>query len=107
MRKEMNMELLNEMDFYVCDHYGYIDEFIYSDLLFIIKFSLGMTANYRPDDYMYDIFDRLDIVEGCIKDEKLVAFIRNAETGIDVCDEWDIVSVVDEIKKYLMKKEQA
>ena len=107
MRREMNMDLYNEMDFMVCDYYGHIDECVYSDLLFIVKFGLGLVKNYEPDDYMYDIFDRLDIVEGRMKDDELVRRIEKAEKAIGTYDEWQDVEVLMVVKDYLMSKEQA
>ena len=104
---EMDIKLFNRIDEMVCDYYGYIDENTYSDLLFIVKFGLGMVKNYKPDDYMYDIFDKLCIFEGYIKDEELVNRIKTAEEQIATYDEWQDYEVAMIVKGYLMNKEFA
>lgn len=104
MRKGLTIELLNEMDFYVCEYYGHIDEFVYSDLLYMIKFGLGMIEGVRPDDYMYDIFDKLGITKGCFKDEGVVALIEDTEDFICTNNMWQDFKVITIIKAYLSKE---
>ena len=105
--KQLNLKMFNRIDEMVCDHYGHIDECVYSDLVFIVKFGLGMVRNYNPDDYMYDIFDRLEIFEGRMNDDELVEEIKEVEKTVEPNDEWHDLETAMVIKDYLMMKEQA
>jgi hypothetical protein len=101
---KMDLNLYNEIDSMICDFYGYIDEFVYSDLLFVVKYGLGLTENYKPDDYMYDVFDKLDITEGKFHDDELTRRIKKAEKAIGTYDEWQDMEVAILIKDYLKNK---
>lgn len=43
----------------VLNHYGYYDEFVESDILFIIEYILGFKEEYIPDEYMIDIIKKI------------------------------------------------
>ncbi len=50
-------EILRVVDL-VVDHYGYLDEWVESDIIFIVEYVLGETNN-TPDKYMLDIIDKV------------------------------------------------
>ena len=50
-------EILRVVDL-VVEHYGYMDEWVESDIVFIIEYVLGETDN-KPDDYMMNIIDQV------------------------------------------------
>ena len=61
----------------------------------------------KSDEFVYDIFDKLCIFEGYIKDEELVNRIKTAEEQIATYDEWQDYEVAMIVKGYLMNKEFA
>ena len=50
-------EILRVVDL-VVDHYGYMDEWVESDIVFIIEYVLGETDN-KPDDFMIPIIEEV------------------------------------------------
>lgn len=58
MRNEVTKnEILRVVDL-VVDHYGYMDEGVEADIVFIVEYVLGETNN-KPDDYMIDIINEV------------------------------------------------
>lgn len=43
----------------VLNYYGYYDEFVEGDILFIIEYILGFKEEYIPDEYMIDIIKKI------------------------------------------------
>ena len=50
-------EIMKVVDL-VVEHYGYMDEFVESDIVFIIEYVLGETDN-TPDAFMIDIINKV------------------------------------------------
>lgn len=96
----INRAVVDEIEDMVCDALGYFDEYIYSDALFIVEFALGMKREYKPEDYMYDIFDYFGIVEGFVHDKEMVEYLikKHLEYGED---EWGDSMVICDLKKWL------
>jgi hypothetical protein len=96
----INRAVVNEIEDMVYDRLEYFDEYTYSDALFIVEFALGMKRNYKPVDYMYDIFDYFGIVEGFVHDEEMVEFLikKHLEHGED---EWGDSMVICDLKVWL------
>lgn len=101
----INRAVIGKIENMVYDALGYFDEYTYSNTLFIIEFALGMKKNYKPNEYMYDIFDYLGIVEGFVHDEEMVEFLieKHLEHGED---EWGDSAVIRDLKKWLEEREQ-
>lgn len=99
----LNVEVIDRICDMVYDSLGYFDEYTYSDALFIIEFALGMKKNYIPEEYMYDIFDALGIVEGYVHDDEVVEYLieRHIEHGED---EWGDSMVFCDLKEYLEER---
>ncbi len=53
----INREQIQKINKLVLEYHGYIDEFVESDVLFIIEYALGLKNNYNPDDWMLDIIE--------------------------------------------------
>ena len=96
----LNAEVVNEIEDMVCDCLGYFDEYTYSDALFIVEFALGMKKDYKPEEYMYDIFDKFGIVEGSVHDDDMIRFLveKHIEHGED---EWGDSMVICDLKQWL------
>ena len=79
IKTEMDIKLYYDIDELVGFTHGYYDEFVYEEILFVIKFALG-TAEYEEiDQHIYDIVYELGIVEGKIEDLELVNLIKLEE----------------------------
>ena len=96
----INKEVVNEIEDMVYDYLGYFDEYTYSDALFIVEFALGMKRNYKPDEWMYDIFDHFGIVEGFVHDEEMVEFLISKHLFHGE-DEWGDSMVICDLKQWL------
>jgi hypothetical protein len=58
MRNEVTKNDIMRVVDLVVDHYGYMDEWVESDIVFIVEYVLGETDN-KPDDYMIDIINEV------------------------------------------------
>lgn len=58
-RTSITREELKAVKGAVLKHYGYYDEFVESDILFIIEYILGFKEEYIPDEYMIDIIKKI------------------------------------------------
>lgn len=58
MRNEVTKNDIMRVVDLVVDHYGYMDEWVESDIVFIIEYVLGETDN-KPDSYMIDIINEV------------------------------------------------
>lgn len=58
MRNEVTKNDIMRVVDLVVDHYGYMDEWVESDIVFIVEYVLGETDN-KPDSYMIDIINQV------------------------------------------------
>ena len=58
MRNEVTKNDIMRVVDLVVEHYGYMDEWVESDIVFIVEYVLGETDN-KPDDYMIDIINEV------------------------------------------------
>ena len=98
----INKEVLAEIKRLVEDFYGYSDEWTDCDVVFVVEFALGLTKGlYRPNEYMYDIFDRLGIVEGHVHDEGLIKVIQDTKEEYGYYDEYIASTILNRIREYI------
>ena len=55
----INRNQVAEVRQLTANYYGYVDEEVEQDILFIIETAMGFNDNYKPDDWMLDIIDRV------------------------------------------------
>ena len=101
----MNIELFFNIDKTVGEAHGYYDEFVYDEILFIVKFALGAAEYTEVKWYIQDIICKLGIIEGQAKDLELINLIKTEEKKELNNPYWiRSVNVLQKVKEYLEKK---
>ena len=55
----INREQLMKVRQLVSNYYGYVDDEVEQDILFVIETAMGFNDNYKPDEWMLDIIDEV------------------------------------------------
>lgn len=59
MRNHITKHEVEQIRNLVINHYGYVDEWVESSVLFIIEYALGMHRHCIPDEWMIRIIDNV------------------------------------------------